>query len=72
MLRTANFNLKTDWLTTITGVVTLVVPILALVGLITKDQASGLQANLGVVATAISGIIGAISAIVLMFSGKTA
>jgi hypothetical protein len=71
-LKAANFNLKTDWLTTVTGVITLVIPILALIGLISQDQASGLQANLGTIATSISGIIGAVSAIILMFSGKTA
>lgn len=71
-LKAANFNLEKDALTTVTGVVALVIPILALVGLITQDQATGLQSNLGTIATSISGIVGAISAIVLMFSGKTA
>jgi hypothetical protein len=69
-LKAANFNLKTDWLTTVTGVITLVIPILALIGLISQDQASGLQTNLGTIATSVSGIIGAVSAIILMFSGS--
>jgi hypothetical protein len=71
-LKAANFNLKKDALTTITGIIALVIPILSFVGLITNDQATSLQTNLGVIATSVTGIIGAISAIVLMFSGKTA
>jgi hypothetical protein len=71
-LKAANFNFKKDWLTTVTGIIALVIPILSLVGLITQDQATGLQNNLGVIATSISGIVGAVSSIVLLFSGKTA
>lgn len=71
-LSTRNFNLKKDAVTTITGVIALIVPILSLVGLISPEQAAGLQLNLGIIATAITGIIGAISAIVLLFSGTTA
>ena len=69
-LKLANANLKKDWLTTITGVITLVVPILALVGLITQEQAQSLTTNLGTISTAIVGIVGAISSIILLFSGK--
>ena len=71
-LKLANANLKKDWMTTVTGVINLVVPILALVGLINQDQAAGLQLHLGVIATAVTGIIGAVSSIILLFSGKTA
>ena len=71
-LKLANANLKKDWLTTVTGVVALVIPILALVGVISQDQATGLQTGLSTILTAVSGIIGAISSIVLLFSGKTA
>jgi len=70
-LRKANVNLKKDVVTTITGVIALVVPILALVGLITPDQSAGLTAQLGIIGTSITGIIGAISAIILLFTGTT-
>ena len=70
-LRKANVNLKKDVVTTISGVIALVVPILALVGLITPDQSAGLTTQLGIVGTSITGIIGAISAIVLLFTGTT-
>ena len=68
-LKLANANLKKDWLTTITGVITLVVPILAIVGFITQDQAQSLTTSLGTISTAIVGIVGAISSIILLFSG---
>jgi hypothetical protein len=71
-LKAANLNLKKDWLTTVTGVIALIIPILALVGLLSQDQAAGLQTSLNTIITAVSGIVGAISSIVLMFSGKTA
>ena len=70
-LRKANVNLKKDVVTTISGVIALVVPILALVGLITPDQSAGLTTQLGIIGTSITGIIGAISAIVLLFTGTT-
>jgi len=66
-----NVNLKKDVVTTITGVIALVIPILALVGLITPEQSAGLTTQLGVVGTSITGIIGAISAIILLFTGTT-
>jgi len=70
-LRKANFNLKKDWLSTVMGVVNLVIPILAIVGLINQDQSAALQANLGTIGTSVAGIIGAVSSIILMFSGNT-
>jgi hypothetical protein len=68
-LKLANANLKKDWLTTVAGIVALVVPILALVGLITPEQSTALQNNLGVIANSVGLIVGAISSIVLLFSG---
>jgi len=70
-LRKANFNLKKDWLSTVMGVVNLVIPILAIVGLINQDQSAALQAHLGTIGTSVAAIIGAISSIILMFSGTT-
>jgi FtsH-binding integral membrane protein len=71
-LKAANFNVKKDWLTTVTGIIALVIPILSLVGLLTPEQSTSLQNNLGVIANSLGLIIGAIASIVLMFSGKTA
>jgi FtsH-binding integral membrane protein len=71
-LKKANFNVKKDWLTTVTGIIALVIPILSLVGLLTPEQSTSLQNNLGVIANSLGLIIGAIASIVLMFSGKTA
>jgi len=56
--------------TTISGVIALVVPILALVGLLTPEQSAGLTEQLGIIGTAVSGIIGAISAIILIFKAQ--
>ena len=71
-LKAANLNLKKDWLTTVTGIIALVIPILSLVGLLTPEQSTSLQNNLGVIANSLGLIIGAVASIVLMFSGKTA
>jgi hypothetical protein len=56
--------------TTITGVVLMIVTILATVGVLTLDQATVLQTQLGVIGTAISSIVAAVSAIVLIFKAK--
>jgi len=56
--------------TTITGVIALIIPILAAIGLITPEQSVGLTTQLGIVGTAITGIIGAISAIILIFKAQ--
>ena len=71
-LKAANLNLKKDWLTTVTGIIALIIPILSLVGLLTPEQSTSLQNNLGVIANSLGLIIGAVASIVLMFSGKTA
>ena len=71
-LKAANFNVKKDWLTTLTGIIALIIPILSLVGLLTPEQSTSLQNNLGVIANSLGLIIGAVASIVLMFSRKTA
>jgi len=57
-------------ITTIMGVVALVVPILAMVGLLTPEQSSGLQTHLGVIGDSVIAIVGAISSIILIFKAK--
>ena len=57
-------------ITTITGVVLMVVTILATVGVITSDQAAVLQTHLGVIGTAVGSVTAAVSAIILMFRAK--
>ena len=55
-------------ITTIMSVVTMLIPILMLVGLITPAQSDGLQTNLGVIGDAVLGIITAVSSLILLFS----
>jgi len=57
-------------ITTIMGVVALVVPILAMVGLLTPEQSSGLQTHLGVIGDSVIAIVGAISSIILIFKAR--
>jgi hypothetical protein len=64
------FNFKEDWATTATGVVLAVVTIITIVGLVTTEQGAELQTQLGVIITAGSQIVAAVSAIVLMFTKK--
>lgn len=56
--------------TTISGVILLVVTLLATLGVITSDQAAILQTQLGVLGGAVTAIIGVVSAIILMFKAK--
>ena len=55
-------------ITTIMSVVTLIIPILVIVGLISAEQSTGLQTNLGVIGDAVLGIITAVSSLILLFS----
>jgi hypothetical protein len=65
------FNFKEDWATTLTGIILLVVTVLAGFGLLTPEQSTGVQTQAGVIMTAISQIVAAIGALVLMFTKKT-
>jgi len=56
--------------TTITGVVLIVVTLLATIGVITSEQAGVLQTQLGVIGTAVTSIVGAVSAIILIFKAN--
>lgn len=59
-----------NWKTTVTGVILAVSVILLTIGVITPEQSTGLQAEGGVIIEAVSAIVGAISAIILMFKAK--
>jgi hypothetical protein len=56
--------------TTITGVVTMLVTILAALKVFTGEQAAAIQAQVGVLAPAVISIVGAISALILVFKAK--
>lgn len=69
-MRAANFNFKDDWLTTLTGIILLLTTVLVTFGVLTPEQSTGLQSQTTVILDAVAGIISAISAIVLMFTGQ--
>lgn len=69
-MKAANFNFKTDWLTTVTGIILLLTTVLVTFGVLTPDQSAGIQTQTTTILQAVSGIIGAVSSIILMFSGK--
>ena len=64
------FNLKRDWATTAMGVILALVTILVVTGLLTTEQGEELKNQLGIIITAGSQIVAAVSALVLMFTKK--
>jgi hypothetical protein len=58
--------------TTITGVITLIVTILATVGVLTSEQATILTTQIGIAATAVTSLVGVVSSIILMFKATDA
>lgn len=56
--------------TTITGVILFVVTLLASFGVFTGDQAAAIQAQIGVIAPAVTAIVAAVSAIILVFKAR--
>ncbi len=63
-------NFKNNWKTSVTGVILLVVTLLVGFGVFTEDQAAGVKEQSGVLIEAIGSIIGAVSALILMFKAK--
>jgi len=59
-------------ITTVMGVIAMIIPILAMVGLITPEQSEGLQTNLGVIGNSVVAIVGAVSALILIFKATDA
>jgi fumarate reductase subunit D len=56
--------------TTITGIVLLIIQIIVSIGWITPDQGASLQTIVGGVITAVVQIVGYVSAVILMFKAK--
>jgi uncharacterized membrane protein YecN with MAPEG domain len=69
-MKLKNFNFGTDWLTTVTGLILLVATVLVTFGVITPEQSAGAQTQVGIILNAVNGIVGAVSALILLFSGK--
>jgi hypothetical protein len=57
-------------ITTVMGVIAMIIPILAVVGLITPEQSEGLSTHLTVIGNAIVAIVGAVSSLILIFKAK--
>jgi len=56
-----------NWKTTVTGILLAVVTILSALGVFSPEQATGVQTQGSVIIEAVNVIIGAISALILMF-----
>ncbi len=59
-------------ITTISGVLLLVITLLATIGVITSEQATILSTQLGIATTAVTSLVGVVSAIILMFKATDA
>jgi hypothetical protein len=56
--------------TTISGVVTLAVTILVTVGVFTSEQGTAITDQVGIITPAITAIVGAVAALILIFKAK--
>ena len=56
--------------TTITGIVTLLITLLVTFGVLTPEQAEGTTTQVNVLATAIPQIVSAVAALILIFKAK--
>jgi len=63
-------NFKDHWVTSLTGIVLAVTVVLSTLGVFTPEQATEFQSHTSVIFTNVSEIIGAISAVILMFKAK--
>jgi uncharacterized membrane protein HdeD (DUF308 family) len=61
---------KVNWITTLTGIILLIATILVSAGVITQEQATEINTQSGVVINSVVNIIGAISALILIFKAK--
>ena len=59
-----------NWKTTVTGILLAVVTILTAIGVLTPEQSTGAQTEGIKIIEAINVIVGAISALILMFRAK--
>lgn len=69
-MKLTNFNFGTDWITSAAGLILLIATVLVTFGVITPAQSAGAQTEIGTILNAVNGIIGAVSALILLFSGK--
>ena len=65
-------DFKSNWVTTLTGVVLAVTVLLASIGVLSPEQSGEIQGQSVIIFDAVSKIIGAVSAIILMFQAKDA
>lgn len=63
-------NFKDHWKTTLTGIILAISVLLTTIGVFTPEQATEVQTQSGVIFTAITNIIGGISALILIFKAK--
>jgi len=63
-------DFKTNWLTTLTGVILAVTVLLSSLGVLSPEQSSEVQTQATNVFGAVTQIIGAISALILVFKAK--
>jgi len=63
-------DFKTNWKSTVLGILTLVITLLVSFGVITSDQSSALNTEVGNVVEALSAIIVSITAILNIFKFK--
>lgn len=63
-------NFKEHWKTTLTGIILAVTVLLSSLGVLTPEQTTEVQTQSGVILAAVSNIIGAVAALVLMFKAK--
>jgi hypothetical protein len=59
-----------DIVTTISGIVTLIVTILVTVGVFTSEQGTAITAQVGVIIPAVTSIVGAIASLILIFKAR--
>ena len=63
-------DFSTNWVTTITGIVLAVTVLLTSLGVITPEQSGAIQTQSQVILTAVGNVIGAVSALILIFKAK--
>lgn len=63
-------DFKSNWVTTLTGVVLAVTVLLASIGVLSPEQSGEIQGQSVIIFDAVAKIIAAVSAIILMFKAK--
>ena len=60
----------TNWKTTITGFLVVIIPVIIVIGWLNTDEGVVLTEQTGIFLEAVEAIIGAVTAVVLMFKAK--